>query len=441
MTTTDPTEAVATGSLEDAASALDAADPLRAHRDAFVGAETSLVYFDGNSLGRPLRASVERLAAFARDEWGGRLIRGWDESWMQLPFDIGDAVGRAAIGASAGQTVIGDSTTVLLYKLVRAAFDAAVAADPARVEIVVDRDNFPTDRYLVEGIAAERGGRVRWIVPTPSPHAAGASRGASGRVGPVDLAGGVSASALRSAVGSETAVVLLSHVAYRSGYLTDAAALTRIAHDAGALIVWDLCHSAGSVPVQADAWDFDLAVGCTYKYLNGGPGSPAFAYVASRLQDRLAQPIQGWMGTADVFAMGPSYRPADGMRRFLSGTPPIVGMLAMQDTLDLLEEVGIEAVRAKSVALTEFAVRVADELLAPLGVTVASPRDPAERGGHVTLSHPAMRAVTARLWTQDVIPDYRDPGGLRIGLSPLSTSFAETLAGLRAVEAAVRAES
>ncbi|MDR7191184.1 kynureninase [Microbacterium sp. BE35] len=421
MTTTDPAQARVAERLEDEASVLDAADPLRAHRDAFVGAETSLVYFDGNSLGRPLRASVDRLAAFARDEWGGRLIRGWDESWMQLPFDIGDAVGRAAIGAAAGQTVIGDSTTVLLYKLVRAAFDAALAADPARVEIVVDRDNFPTDRYLVEGIAAERGGRVRWI--------------------DVDLARGVSAEALAAAVGSETAVVLLSHVAYRSGYLTDAATLTRIAHAAGALIVWDLCHSAGSVPVEADAWGFDLAVGCTYKYLGGGPGSPAFAYVASRLQDRLAQPIQGWMGAADVFAMGPEYRPAGGMRRFLSGTPPIVGMLAMQDTLDLLEEVGIEAVRAKSIALTQFAVRVADELLAPLGVTVASPRDPAERGGHVTLSHPSMRAVTARLWTQDVIPDYRDPDGLRIGLSPLSTSFTETIAGLRAVEAAVRAES
>jgi len=417
MTSADP---VTVDALADEASALDAADPLRDRRDLFVGAETSLVYFDGNSLGRPLRASVERLSRFARDEWGGRLIRGWDESWMQLPFDIGDALGRAAIGAAPGQTVIGDSTTVLLYKLVRAAFDAAVAADPARVEIVVDRDNFPTDRYLVEGIAAERGGRVRWIN--------------------VDLSGGVTAEALRAAVGPSTAVVLLSHVAYRSGYLADAAALTRIAHDAGALIVWDLCHSAGSVPVQADAWGFDLAVGCTYKYLNGGPGSPAFAYVAARLQDRLAQPIQGWMGTADVFAMGPAYTPAAGMRRFLSGTPPVVGMLAMQDTLALLDEVGIEAVRTKSVALTEFAVRVADALLGPLGVSVASPRDPGERGGHVTLSHPAMRQVTARLWTQDVIPDYRDPGGLRIGLSPLSTSFAETLDGLRAVEAAVRVE-
>ena len=421
MTTTDPAAPPALQALADEASVLDAADPLRGHRDAFVGAETSLVYFDGNSLGRPLRASVDRLAAFARDEWGGRLIRGWDESWMQLPFAIGDALGHAAIGAAPGQTVIGDSTTVLLYKLVRAAFDAAVSADSARVEIVVDRDNFPTDRYLVEGIAAERGGRVRWI--------------------DVDVTSGVTAASLRSAVGPETAVVLLSHVAYRSGYLADAPALTRIAHDAGALIVWDLCHSAGSVPVEADAWDFDLAVGCTYKYLNGGPGSPAFAYVATRLQDRLAQPIQGWMGAADVFAMGPAYEPAAGMRRFLSGTPPIVGMLALQDTIALIDEVGIDALRAKSVALTEFAVRVADELLAPLGVVVASPRDAAARGGHVTLSHPSMRAVTARLWTQDVIPDYRDPGGLRIGLSPLSTSFAETLAGLRAVEAAVRAEA
>ncbi|MBW9094904.1 aminotransferase class V-fold PLP-dependent enzyme [Microbacterium jejuense] len=414
-------ETVAVETLADEASALDSADPLREYRDRFVGAESSLVYFDGNSLGRPLRASVDRLARFAQDEWGGRLIRGWDESWMQLPFDIGDALGRTALGAAPGQTVIGDSTTVLLYKLVRAAFDAAVAADPARVEIVVDRDNFPTDRYLVEGIAAERGGTVRWI--------------------DVTLDAGVDAASLRRAVGASTAVVVLSHVAYRSGFLADAATLTRIAHDAGALIVWDLCHSAGSVPVQADAWDFDLAVGCTYKYLNGGPGSPAFAYVATRLQDRLVQPVQGWMGTADVFAMEPAYQPAPGTRRFLSGTPPIVGMLAMQDTIALLDEVGIRAVRDKSVALTSFAVRVADALLAPLGVVVASPRDPSARGGHVTLSHPAMRAVTARLWTQDVIPDYRDPGGLRIGLSPLSTSFAETLAGLRAVEAALRAEA
>ena len=396
-----------------AASALDASDPLRSCRDLFVGTQTPLVYFDGNSLGRPLRATADALGSFVRDDWGGRLIRGWDEQWMDLPFTLGDQLGRAALGAAAGQTVIGDSTTVLLYKLLRAAFDHVHGQDPRRVEIVVDRDNFPTDRFLVEGIARERGGRLRWI-DTP-------------------LDGGVTASDLSSAVTDQTAIVLLSHVAYRSGHMADAAALTAIAHDAGALIVWDLCHSAGSVPVHADAWNLDLAVGCTYKYLNGGPGSPAFAYVAARLQDALAQPIQGWMGAADVFAMGPSYLPGRGMRRFLSGTPPITGMLALRDTLPLLERVGITAVRAKSIALTSFAVRLSDTWLAPLGVTLASPRDAAARGGHVTLSHPAMREVTARLWQRDVIPDYREPGGLCIGLSPLSTSFAEVADGMAAV--------
>lgn len=401
------------------AAELDRTDPLAAHRDAFVGADSALVYFDGNSLGRPLRESAERLETFVREEWGGRLIRGWDESWMELPFRIGDEIGRAVIGAAAGQTVIGDSTTVLLYKLIRAAFDLQQAEDPRRVEIVVDTDNFPTDRYLVEGIATERGGRVRWIE--------------------VDRTAGVTAEQLRAAVGPRTAVVVVSQIAYRSGYLADAAALTGIAHDAGALILWDVCHSAGSVDVQADAWGFDLAVGCTYKYLGGGPGSPAFAYVAERLQARLQQPIQGWMGTADVFAMGPGYTPAPGIRRILSGTPPILGMLPLRDTVALIERAGIGPIRQKSIALTEFAIALADDLLAPLGVTVASPRDAAERGGHVTLQHPSMREVTARLWTQDVIPDYRDPGGLRIGLSPLSTSFAETLAGMRAVRDAVAA--
>ena len=415
--TDDPVAREASGPLVAEAAALDAADPLGRLRDEFIGSETSLVYFDGNSLGRPPRRSAARLERFVHEQWGGRLIRGWDESWMGLPFEIGDTIGRTVIGAASGQTVIGDSTTVLLYKLIRAAFDAQQRADSARVEIVVDTDNFPTDRYLVEGIAAERGGRVRWI--------------------DVDRSSGVTADALREAVGPRTAVVVLSQIAYRSGFLADASALTRIAHDAGALILWDLCHSAGSVAIHADAWDFDLAVGCTYKYLNGGPGSPAFAYVAERHQSALTQPIQGWMGSADVFAMGPEYAPAPGMRRFLSGTPPIVGMLALQDTLQLIEEVGIDAIRAKSIALTEFSIRLADELLAPLGVTVASPRDAAERGGHVTLRHPAMRAVTARLWTQDVIPDYRDPGGLRIGLSPLSTSFAETLDGMMAVQNAL----
>lgn len=398
------------------AAQLDATDPLARFRDLFVGADTDLVYFDGNSLGRPVAATADRLAEFVRRDWGGRLIRGWDEQWMDLPTTLGDDLGRITLGAAAGQTAIGDSTTVWLYKLMRAAVDHAVRTDPARSEIVIDTDNFPTDRYVAEGIAAERGLSLRWIE--------------------VDTSAGVSADQLRDVVGERTALVVLNHVAYRSAWLADASELTRIAHDAGALVLWDLCHSAGAVPVQLDDWDVDLAVGCTYKYLNGGPGSPAFGYVNARLQDDLTQPIQGWMGHADPFLMGPGYTPAAGIRRFISGTPPILGMVALQDMLALVEEAGIGAIRDKSVALTSYAVQLADEVLPE--TTLASPRDPDRRGGHVTLHHERMRQVTARLWERDVIPDYRDPGGLRIGLSPLSTSFAEVELGIGAVAEALR---
>ena len=381
-------------------------DPLARYRDLFVGAESPLVYFDGNSLGRPLKATAERLRRFVEEEWGGRLIRGWDESWMELSLQIGDELGRIALGAAPGQTMIGDSTTVLLYKLMR----AAVAARPGRTEIVLDRDNFPTDRYVADGVARETGLTVRWI--------------------DVDPETGVTAEQVADAVGEQTALVVLSHVAYRSAWLADAPTITGLAHDAGALMLWDLCHSAGAVPLALDEWGADLAVGCTYKYLNGGPGSPAFCYVAERHLATLTQPIQGWMGNRDVFLMGPDYVPHPSIRRMISGTPPILGMVALQDTLALLDDVGIDAVRAKSVALTEFAIRLAESLLTSYGVRVASPRDPARRGGHVTLAHPLMADVTALLWQRDVLPDYRDPGGLRIGLSPLSTSFDEVERGV-----------
>ena len=397
---------------------MDRADGLAHFRKRFAGADGPLVYFDGNSLGRPPLAAIERMQQFMTEEWGGRLIRGWDEAWLAQPTELGDRIGRAVIEAKAGQTVVADSTTVLLYKLARAAVDAQIARDPQRREIVVDTDNFPTDRYVLEGIAKERGLRLRWIE--------------------VDTAAGVTPAQLARAVGPETALVVVSHVAYRSAHLADAPELTRIAHDAGALILWDLCHSAGSVPVKADAWGFDLAVGCTYKYLNGGPGSPAFAYVRDDLQGVLAQPIQGWWGTTDMFLMGPEYEPVPGIRRFLSGTAPILGMLPMAETLAMIEEAGMPAIRAKSMALTAFAIELSEAWLAPLGVTLASPADPEERGGHVTLHHDAMREVTARLWQRDVIPDYRDPGGLRIGLSPLSTSFEEVHRGLQQTEQVLR---
>jgi kynureninase len=286
---------------------------------------------------------------------------------------------------------------------------AAAAARPGRTELVIDRDNFPTDRYVVEGIAGELGMRVRWV----------------------DAADAVTPEAVAAVVSAQTAVVILSHVAYRSGYLADAAAITAVAHEAGALMVLDLCHSAGVIPVELDAWHVDLAVGCTYKYLNGGPGAPAFAYVRADLQGELRQPIQGWIGSATPFEMGQGYEPAAGIRGYLSGTPPIIGMLAMQDMIALIESVGLAAVREKSIELTEFAIELADELLPD--ATLATPRDPALRGSHVTLDHPRFAELMPRLWARGILPDFRRPSGIRLGLSPLSTSFAEVELGVRAI--------
>ncbi len=388
---------------------LDTIDPLAAFTSRFIQSDQVLAYLDGNSLGRPLTATLERLNHFVTHDWGSRLIRSWDEQWMQLPLTLGDRIGHVALGAAAGQCVVADSTTVVLYKLIRAAVDAR----PGRTEVVIDRDNFPTDRFIVEGIAAERGLTLRWIEADPE--------------------GGVTPELVAEAVGEQTALVVLSHVAYKSGFIADVEQITAITHEAGALILWDLCHSTGAVPTHLDAWDVDIAVGCSYKYLNGGPGAPAFAYVAGRLQPELRQPIQGWIGAADVFAMADDFRPADGMRRFLSGTPTVLGMQPLHDMLDVIEEAGLDAIRKKSLALTAFVIEWCDTNLAGLGVTVGGPRADEDRGSHVTLRHPAFREVNELLWQRDVIPDFRFPDGLRIGLSPLSTTFAEVELGLNLV--------
>ncbi|HEY4152999.1 MAG TPA: aminotransferase class V-fold PLP-dependent enzyme [Pseudolysinimonas sp.] len=386
------------------AAELDAADPLAPYRARFVPAPDVAAYLDGNSLGRPLAASIDRVDAVMRTQWAERLIRGWDDGWMDLPIRIGDELGRVALGAAAGQTAIGDSTTVLLYKLIR----AAIELRPGRDELVIDRDDFPTDRYLVESIAAERGLTVRWIDE-----------------------GDVTPERVAAVLSERTAVVVLSAIAYRSGYLADLPAVTALVHDAGALMLWDLCHSAGVLPHELDSWGVDLAVGCTYKYLNGGPGAPAFAYVADRLQQAFRQPIAGWLGSARPFEMGQGYEPGPGMRRALSGTPPVLGMVGLQDSLALVGEAGLPAIRAKSIALTEFAIALADELLPD--AALATPRASARRGSHVTIDHPGFEAIMPRLWERGVIPDFRRPTGIRLGLSPLSTSFADVELGVRAI--------
>ena len=416
MTAAHPAHPAATGTAALAAE-LDAADPLAAHTSAFVREGDVVSYLDGNSLGRPLADLPDRFAGFVERDWGGRLIRAWDEQWMDRPFALGDRIG-ALVGAAPGQAFIGDSTTVLLYKLIRAATDARRTSEGQRTEIVIDDDNFPTDRFVVEGVAAERGMTVRWIAADP--------------------AAGVTLEQVQEAVGERTALVVLSHVAYRSGFVADMGGITAAAHEVGALVLWDLCHSAGVIPAELDACGVDLAVGCTYKYLNGGPGSPAFGYVAARLQGELAQPIQGWMGAADVFLMERHYRAAPDLRRFLSGTPPVLATVALEAMLELVERVGMPAIRAKSVALTDFAEAALAEHVLPRAVggvrpALASPPAGPHRGSHLTVTHPSFSAVNAALWQRGVIGDFRAPDGIRIGLSPLSTTFAEVELGVAAL--------
>jgi kynureninase len=320
---------------------------------------------------------------------------------MELPERAGDLVGQELLGAAPGQVVVSDSTTVNLYKLASAALDAR----PGRPVIVTDDDNFPTDRYVLNGIARRQGAELRMIHTDPDEG-----------ITPADVA---------AAIGPETALVSLSHVAYRSGALADMAEITAIVHKAGALVLWDLCHSVGSVPVRLDTDGADLAVGCTYKYLNAGPGAPAFLYVRRDLQERLRQPIQGWFSQRDQFAMGPIYDPVPGIARFTTGTPNILGTVAVEEGARLLGEAGIEALRAKGIMLTSYLVALADAWLEPLGAVLASPRDPARRGSHVCLRHPEAWRISQALIRAGVVGDYRAPGRLRLGPAPITTRFTD----------------
>lgn len=389
------------------AAELDAADPLASYADAFLPTAPDVrAYLDGNSLGRPLHATVRALEEMVQTRWSGDLIRGWtegDDPWMGWPEQLGDSIAAACLGAAPGQTVVADSTTVLLYKLAR----AGVAARPGRSEIVLDTENFPTDRYVLEGICAELGLTPRWIETDP--------------------AGGIEPDQVRQAVGERTALAVFSNVAYRSAHLADVPAITDIVHQVGGLVLWDLSHSVGSVPMQLDQWGVDLAVGCSYKYLCGGPGAPAFGYVRRELHDQIRQPIQGWMGRAEPFVMGPGYVAAAGIRGLVSGTPPILGMVGVREGTSLVAQAGIEAIRAKSTALTALVIELADNVLRPHDVRVATPRDPHRRGSHITITRPDFREVNVALWQRGVLTDFRMPDGIRLGLAPLSTSYADVV--------------
>jgi kynureninase len=395
------------------AEELDAADPLAGFRERFVLDDPGLIYLNGNSLGALPRATLRRIEAVIRQEWGAALARSWDH-WVDLPGRAGDLVGELT-GAAPGQVVVADNTTVNLYKLACAAIDAR----PGRTAIVTDRDNFPSDRYVLEGIAAQRGLELRML--------------------DTDIDQGLDAGQVEAAIGADTALVSLSHVAYRSGALADMAAVTEIAHQAGALMLWDLCHSAGAVPVELDRCDVDLAVGCTYKYLNAGPGAPAFLYVAARLTEELRQPIWGWFSQRDQFAMGPAYDPAAGIAKFATGTPSIPGTAAVEESTRLLLEAGLAPMRAKSLRLTGYLVELGEAWLEPLGCALATPRDGARRGGHVTYSHPRAKQITERLAAAGIVTDYRTPDRFRFGLSALTTRFTDVWAAAAATRDLVKA--
>jgi kynureninase len=398
------------------AQALDAADPLASFRDRFVQQDRDLIYLDGNSLGPlPVRTQA-RIAEVVDQDWGVGLVRSW-EKWIQLPTEAGNMVGEHLVGAAPGQVLVCDSVTVNLYKLACAALDAR----PGRDVIVTDDDNFPTDRYVLEGIAAQRGLELRLI------H--------------TDLDDGVSEQAVTDALDERTALVCLSHVAYRSGALADMARLTELIHASGALALWDLSHSVGTVPVELDATGADLAVGCTYKYVNAGPGAPGFLYVREALQSQLRQPIWGWFSQRDQFEMGPRYDPAPGIDAFATGTPNIIGAVAVEEGARLLGEAGMAQLRVKSIELTTYLIALADEWLVPLGFALASPRDAARRGAHVTLRHDDARKISQALIHEGVIGDYRTPDRLRLGPVPIYTTFAEVQMALERLRDIAAAKS
>ncbi len=393
----------------DYALQMDQGDELARFREQFLIAEPDLIYLDGNSLGRLPKAVIPRMEEAVRTEWGMRLIRGWNEGWWDAPRRIGDKL-ASLLGAAAGEVVVADQTSVNLFKLVT----AALRLRPHRRHIVTDTFNFPSDLYVLQGIV-ETLGRQHEIV----------------RIGAMDDDITPDLEALEAAINEDTALVTLSHVTFKSGYLYDMKSITELAHRNGALVVWDLSHSAGAVPIDLDECNVDFAVGCSYKYLNGGPGAPAFLYVNKALQGEAISPIWAWNGQSRPFAFELEYQPRKGVQRFLAGTPPALGMIALEAALAPTLEAGLEALRRKSAALTGYAIELSDALLAPIGFQLGSPREAEKRGSHVSIRHEdGYRINRALIEEMQVIPDFREPDNLRLGFAPLYISYQDVWDGI-----------
>ena len=377
----------------------DRTDPLAAYRDHFVFQPGEPIYLDGNSLGRQPRGAPSAVASCLKD-WGELLVSGWD-SWADLPRVVGDGIGRL-IGAAPGQVVVSDSTSVNLYKLAVAALDAR----PGREVVVGDANDFPTVRYVLQGLAAREGRRLQLVGGPPEE--------------PID------ARALEGLISHDVALVCFSAVNYRSGAVADMPAVNQVAQECGALVLWDLSHAAGAVPLALDEDHADLAVGCGYKYLNGGPGAPAFLYVSSRVVAELHQPIWGWWGQAEQFEMGERYQPVAGVGSFLVGTPAVLGAVALGAGIGPLLAAGTQALWEKSRRLVALTAERAEARLLPLGARIASPADPTRRGAHLALSHLHARAAVHQLIEKRlVVPDFRPPDIIRLAPVPIYTRYVD----------------
>ncbi len=369
----------------------DSVDPLGAFRDEFVIEDPDLIYLDGNSLGRLPKRSIKRMRDLVEVQWGGRLVRGWGEDWIDLPNRIGAKIAKL-IGASSDEVLVCDSTSVNFFKLAMAALEF----QKGRSEIVTDSANFPSDVYLLQGCAKQTGHTLHVCEPEQ----------------------------IGEKLGPNTALLTLSHVSFKSGHLHSMRDLTAKAQACGARVLWDLSHSVGALPIELNACHADLAVGCTYKYLNGGPGAPAFLYVRRDLQEKLLNPIWGWFGQTNPFGFSLDYQPAAGIQRFMVGTPPVLSLAAVECGVDLMLEAGIEQLRAKSVEQTEFLIELWRQLLQPLGFSLNSPASSSDRGSHISLGHPnAFQIDQCLIEEMKVIPDFRHPDNIRLGVTPISTTF------------------
>lgn len=393
------------GSVPDP-DALDASDPLRRFRELFYVSDPELCYLDGNSLGRLPIHTIEVVQRYLTEEWGSELVAGWAH-WIDEAERVGDVIGRVALGSASGQTLALDTTSVNFFQLC----DAALRARPDRQVVISDTANFPTDRYILEGLC-ERHHKKLILIDDESGEEY------------------VTPEMLKMHLSQDVALVTLSVVQYRSGALHDVSVLTKVAHDAGALVVWDASHAVGVVDLQFDRDDVDLAVGCTYKYCNSGPGSPAWLYVNERLQRSLRVPIQGWFAQRDQFAMGQGFDRVDGMRGFQVASPSIVGLRCVETALAMIGEATLPAIASKAAIGTDLMIRLHDEWLAPLGFSVVTPRDSNRRGGHITMKHPDARHIAVAMREiAKVIPDYREPSSIRVAISPLATSYREVFDG------------